>query len=98
MKTPPGLGRPGRGRPEGDEGLRAGQASREADPGDQSGSYRDAPTKLVMRAGSDVGLAAIRDVSTLVKYAAPTLIISGLLIAAMVGGFGMIGVALFGCN
>jgi hypothetical protein len=98
MKTLPGLGRPVRVLREGDEVLLVGHASREADPGGQSGSYRDAPTKLVMRAGSEVGLAAIRDVSTLVKYAAPTLIVSGLLVAAMLGGFGMIGVALFGCN
>lgn len=98
MKTLPGLGRPVRVLREGDEVLVVGHAQREADAGGQAGSYRDAPTKLVMRAGSDVGLAAVRDVSSLIKYAAPTLIISGLLIAVMIGGIGMISVSLFSCH
>jgi hypothetical protein len=96
LKTLPGLGRPVRVLREGDEVLVVGHVQREADASGQAGSYRDAPTKLVMRPGKDIGLAAVRDVSSLIKYAAPTLIISGALIAAMIGGIGMIAVSIFG--
>ena len=74
---------------EGDEVLVVGPVQREADVGGQAGSYRDAPSKLVLRPGSH-GLAAVRDVSSLARYAAPTLIVTTLVVgatlAAMVAG------------
>jgi hypothetical protein len=97
MKTMPGLARPIRILRNGDEVLLIGSVHREADAAGQAGSYRAAPTKLVMRPGPQ-GLAAVRDVSSLIKYAAPTLIICSILIAAMVGGVGFALVGIFGCE
>jgi hypothetical protein len=98
MKTMPGLGRPIRLLREGDEVLVLGVARKEADAGGTAGSYRDAPTKLVMRPGPGIGLAAVRDVSSLIRYAAPTLVISGLVVAATLAGMGWLSLALFGCS
>jgi hypothetical protein len=96
MKTLPGLGRPMRVLRDGDEVLLVGLVQREADVSGQAGNYRDAPTKLVMRPGGPVGLAAVRDVSSLIRYAAPTLLISSIAIAVAWAGVFVGGWALFG--
>ena len=94
LKTLPGLARPLRVLREGDEVLVVGHVQREADAGGQSANYRDAPTKLVMRPGRG-GLAAVRDVSSLIRYAVPTLIVTTIAICAALGGVGVGGWALF---
>jgi hypothetical protein len=94
LKTLPGLARPLRVLREGDEVLVVGHVQREADVGGQSSNYRDAPTKWVMRPGRG-GLAAVRDVSSLIRYAVPTLIMTTVAICAALGGIGVGGWALF---
>jgi hypothetical protein len=96
MKTLPGLARPIRILREGDEVVVVGVAQREADVGGQAGNYRDAPTKLVIRPGGGVGLAAVRDVASLMRYAVPTLVITAIVIAAALAGVGVGGWAMFG--
>jgi hypothetical protein len=86
MKTMPGLARPVRVLHDGDEIFLVGLAQREADPTGQAGSYREAPTKMVIRPGGPVGLAAVREASSLVKYALPTLVVSAILIFGLTGG------------
>ncbi len=89
MKTLPGLGRPMRVLREGDEVLLVGMAQREADVSGEAGGYRDAPTKLVIRAGGPVGLAAVRDASSLIRYAAPTLVVTTIVVAAALASVGV---------
>jgi hypothetical protein len=85
MKTLPGLARPVRVLREGDQVSVVGTARREVEADGGMGNYRDAPTKIVLRPGRGLGLAAVRDAGVLVRYAGPTLLWTGALFASGIG-------------